>query len=239
MGVASDFEFRHRMYVIAGIIALGFACSWVDSHGAEESLLGWLVALGVPASANTGRHIVYALAAVLVAGGTALRTWGTAYLDVDTMMDATLRSQRLVIAGPYRHVRNPLYLGNLVVAVGIGLFASRAGFIVLLVGMTVFLYRLILREEQHLLREHGDAYRQFMAIPRLLPAWRAKAPPSAAQPRWGRAAGGEILMWSSALATAIYAATFSAGAFWLTVLAGAVAAGVRYRATGAWSGKRL
>lgn len=227
------------MYVIAGIIALGFACSWIDSHGAEASVTGWLVALGVAPSAAVGRHITYVLATALVAGGTALRTWGTAYLDVETMMDATLHSNRLVIAGPYRYVRNPLYLGNLVVAAGIGLFASRAGFIVLLIGMTVFLYRLILREEQHLLREHGDAYRQFMAIPRLLPAWRAKAPPSAARPRWGRAVGGEILMWATALATAIYAATFSAAAFWLTVLAGAIAAGVRYRATGAWAGKRL
>jgi len=227
------------MYVIAGIVALAFACSWVDSHSAEESVLAWLVMLGVSASGAVGRHIVYALAAALVAGGTALRTWGTAYLDVDTMMDATLRSNRLVIAGPYRYVRNPLYLGNLVVAAGIGLFASRAGFIVLLTGMTVFLRRLILREEQHLLREHGDAYRQFMDIPRLLPAWRAKASPSTAQPRWGRAVGGEILMWAAALATAIYAATFSAAAFWITLGLGIIAAGVRYRATGAWAGKRL
>jgi protein-S-isoprenylcysteine O-methyltransferase Ste14 len=239
MCVASEFEFRHRMFVIAGIVALAFACSWIDSHSAAASLTGWLTALGVPAAGASGRHIVFFVAAGLVAGGTALRTWGTAYLDVETMMDARLRSQRLVIAGPYRYVRNPLYLGNLVVAVGLGLFASRIGFFVLVIGMTVFLYRLILREEQHLLREHGDVYRQFMAIPRLLPAWRARVPSSVAQPLWGRAAAGEILMWATAVATAIYAATFSAGAFWATVLAGAVAAGVRYRATGAWSGKRL
>jgi protein-S-isoprenylcysteine O-methyltransferase Ste14 len=228
--VASDFEFGHRMSLIAGIFAIAFACSWMDPQNAGDTLAGWLSALGVPATGAVNRHVAFSLAAAIVAAGAALRTWGTAYLDVPTMMDARLRSDRLVVAGPYGHVRNPLYLGNLLVSAGVGLLASRAGFIVLVTGMVVFSYRLILREEQDLRRRHGDAFRRFLAVPRLWPAWRARLVDSAAKPRQLDAVVGEILMWAGAAGMAIYAATFSIAAFLIALSGGAIAAGVRFRA---------
>ena len=224
---ATDFEFRHRMVLIAGILALAFFIS-VDRQDAGTTLARWLIVLGVPASGAVSRHVAFALAALLVAGGAAMRTWGTAYLELETMMGARLRSHRLVVAGPYRHVRNPLYLGNLMVDGGVGLLASRTGFIVLMTGMTLFLYRLILREEHHLLRRHAGAFRQFLAVPRLWPAWRARLPDAPSRPRWRHALVGEILMWAAAVAMAIYAATFSIGAFAITLSLGAIAAGVRF-----------
>jgi len=227
---ATDFEFRHRMVLIAGIFAVAFSLAWVDSRNAGTTLAGWLALLGLPAGGTVGRHIVFGVGAALVTAGAALRTWGTAYLHVDTMMDSRLHTDRLVVAGPYRHVRNPLYLGNLLVDGGVGLLASRAGLIVLVTGMTLFLYRLILREEGHLLREHPGAFRQFLAVPRLWPAWRARVPDAAVQPRWVHAVGGEVLMWAGAVAMAIYAATFNAGAFASILSLGAVASAVRFRA---------
>jgi protein-S-isoprenylcysteine O-methyltransferase Ste14 len=219
------------MVLIAGIFALAFSCSLIDPQGAGQTLAGWLTGLGLPASGATARHVAFAVAAAFAAAGAAVRTWGTAYLDVDTMMDARLRANRLVIAGPYRHVRNPLYLGNLLVCVGTGLLASRLGFMVLMIGMTGFLYRLILREEQHLRRQHGDAFRRFLTVPRLWPAVRARVSADATvPPRWGRALGGEILMWANALATVIYAVSFSVAAFAITLSVGAIAAAVRFRA---------
>ena len=59
---------------------------------------------------------------------------------------------KLLADGPYRYVRNPLYLGNIFMAVGIGLMASRTGFFILSLGMTLFVFRLILREQSELLR---------------------------------------------------------------------------------------
>jgi len=78
-----------------------------------------------------------------------------------------------VADGPYRHLRNPLYLGTILLAVAIGTMASRIGFLVLTVGMILFVYRLILREEANLLRSQGESYRRyFEAVPRLIPRSR-------------------------------------------------------------------
>jgi protein-S-isoprenylcysteine O-methyltransferase Ste14 len=226
---ASDFEFRHRMSLIAGIFAVAFCCSWIDPRNAGDALARRLISWGVPASDAGGRHVAFLLAFALVAAGAALRTWGTAHLEVETMEDARLRSERLVVAGPYRHVRNPLYLGNLLVATGVGFLASRLGFIVLVAGMGVFLVRLILREEQHLLRRHGAAFKPFLEVPRLWPAWRARvAGSSTARPRWIPAVLAELLMWAAAAAMGVYAASFSLAAFFIVLAAGAVVAGGRF-----------
>jgi protein-S-isoprenylcysteine O-methyltransferase Ste14 len=63
-----------------------------------------------------------------------------------------MHSELLVADGPYRHVRNPLYLGNVLQAFGIGLMASRLGFAFLTIANTIFMIRLILREEAGLLQ---------------------------------------------------------------------------------------
>src|SRR5205823_4684531 len=49
------------------------------------------------------------------------RGWGTSYLRGHVMMDRAMHSDRLIVAGPFRWVRNPLYLGNLFMAAGFGL----------------------------------------------------------------------------------------------------------------------
>jgi protein-S-isoprenylcysteine O-methyltransferase Ste14 len=227
---ATDFEFRHRMSLIAALFALAFALSWGNAAGAGQTLARWLSAMGAPGSTAASRHAAFAFAAALVAAGAALRTWGTAYLDVDTMRGGRLRSDRLVVAGPYRHVRNPLYLGNLLVVAGMGLLAGRAGFVVLVAGMIVFLYRLILREEQHLLAAHGDAFRRFRAVPRLWPALAARAPVSdpGTRAHWVPALAAEGLMWAGAAAMTVYAATLSLTAFGVVLSVGAIATGGHY-----------
>ncbi len=70
-------------------------------------------------------------------------------------MTARLHTSRLVADGPYRYVRNPLYFGNILLAIGFGLMSSRIGFAILVLGMIFFDYRLILREETRILREPG------------------------------------------------------------------------------------
>ena len=45
-----------------------------------------------------------------------LRTWATSYLRSDVMQDNDLHAEKSSPPGPYRHVRNPLYLGNILMA---------------------------------------------------------------------------------------------------------------------------
>jgi hypothetical protein len=124
--------------------------------------------------------------------------------------DPGLRLEGVVADGPYRHVRNPLYLGTVLLGVGFGFLASRAGFFVLALGLTLFTYRLIRREESALLATQGEAYRRFVAtVPRFVPSLRPRLPSSGAKPRWGQAFLGEASLWLLALSVAGFAATLN------------------------------
>lgn len=77
----------------------------------------------------------------------------------------------LITRGPFAHCRNPLYLGNLLMAAGLALgtgVPALPGLTVVLVGAQ---YRAIVAwEERQLEAAHGDAYRAYCAaVPRFLP----------------------------------------------------------------------
>src|SRR6201987_5370351 len=105
--------------------------------------------------ADTFARIAIAIGALLVFLSAALRTWGAAYLRTEVVHDTAQHSQALVADGPFRYTRNPLYLANLPMAAGIGVLASRTGFVFLLLANRIFVYRLIFREEESLLKTQG------------------------------------------------------------------------------------
>src|SRR5262249_53930830 len=142
-----------------------------------------------------GKHWRWGLAGgvVLVALAAALRTWAAAYLHSNVVHDRSLHSERLVADGPYRHLRNPLYLGTMLLAIGFGPMAPPIGFAVLVLGCAWFTLRLIGREESELLQTQGESYREFVRrVPRMLPAIRPRVPASGAEPKWGQAVTGEL-----------------------------------------------
>jgi len=55
-------------------------------------------------------------------------------------------------------VRNPLYIGTFLLAVGIGLLADRLGLAILVVGGAIRYLRLIGREELALEAKRGEPY---------------------------------------------------------------------------------
>ncbi len=143
----------------------------------------WLAGHHGPVTDNAYR-LIFAFGALLLIVAAGLRTWGTSYLQAEVLRDTHLHTERLLADGPYRHVRNPLYLGNIFLAAGIGLMASRIGCLILLLGMTVFVIRLLLPEESELWRDQGEPYRFYCAaVPRVVPSLRPRMPPA------GNAAG--------------------------------------------------
>jgi hypothetical protein len=99
--------------------------------------------------------------ALLLAGG-ALHLWAKGCLRIN---------QEVTTSGPYRFTRNPFYLANLGIDVGICVVSGRWWLVFLAAPLWAFVYRrTILREEQQLEALFGDRYRTYRErVPRLLP----------------------------------------------------------------------
>jgi phospholipid methyltransferase len=150
-----------------------------------------------------------------------LRTWATAYLRTEIVHDSSQHSEALVADGPFRYVRNPLYLANLPMVAGIGVMASRLGWLFMFVGTWVFVYRLIRREEDALLESQGESYRAYLqAVPRFWPALAPRVPSAGGQPRWGQAIGGEAIFWLFGVAVLCFAFTLNIKLIWIVFGAG-------------------
>jgi protein-S-isoprenylcysteine O-methyltransferase Ste14 len=192
---ATDFQFRNRFWLIGLIFGLAFFTNTFDHTVVAQAIADHLAG---PLAANPDSivRIILAIGTLLVACACLIRTWATAYLRSEVVHDGKLHSEALVADGPYCRVRNPLYFGNLFLAAGVGLLAPRSGFVILLAGMTIFVLRLIGREEAQLEQEQGDRFREFCRrVPRLWPRLRPRVPASGLEPRWGQALVGEIFVW--------------------------------------------
>jgi protein-S-isoprenylcysteine O-methyltransferase Ste14 len=208
---ATEFEFRYRFWFIAGIFAAAFMCYRFDPVNVSVALSRMIVAVGRPGNPDLIDVCVrgfFALGALLVIAAALVRSWAEAYLHSSIVHDMKLHSDRLVSDGPYRHLRNPLYLGIVLLAVGIGFLASRIGIIILGGGITLFTYRLIFREEASLLASQGEGYRRFQQrVPRLLPSLTPNVPAAGGQPNWIDGFMGELFMWGLAIGMALFAMT--------------------------------
>lgn len=231
---ASDFEFRYRFWIILLIFFVAFCCTFPP-----ENAVQWLLSLmGMPgpvvgvSPVGPVAHAIFALGAVLVAVAAWIRTWGTAYLNNSVVQDSVVRAERLVADGPYRYVRNPLYLGSLLMAAGIGLLASPIGWVVLMAGMTVFSLRLIGREEAFLRENQGADYQAYLErVPRLRPSLRPRVPTGGVEPSWNQAWVGEIGMWVLFIGSAYFALTLNGRVFGIIVIAGLLGSRVTKRLT--------
>jgi protein-S-isoprenylcysteine O-methyltransferase Ste14 len=210
---ATKFEFEKRFWIIMAIFFAAFALSVVD-HTPFIVALRRLIAPSITRGsleAETFARIVIVAGAVLVFVAAALRTWGAAYLRTDVVHDTAQHSEVLVADGPFRYTRNPLYLANLPMAAGIGLLASRSGFIFLVLANWIFVYRLIFREEETLRQDQGESYFVYCrSVPRFWPALRPRVPSGNRAPQWGQAFAGETFVWLFGIAELAIAVTLNA-----------------------------
>ncbi len=209
---ATKFEFENRFWIICAIYFVGFALSTVD-HVPFTIAIRHLIAPEIArdsTEAATFARIVISIGALLVFLAAALRTWGAAYLRTSVVHDTAQHSEALVADGPFRHTRNPLYLANLPMAAGIGVLASRTGFIFLVLANWLFVYRLIFREEEALLETQGEPYRAYCrSVPRFWPSLKPRLPTGNNRPEWVQAFGGESFVWIFGIAELLVAITLN------------------------------
>jgi protein-S-isoprenylcysteine O-methyltransferase Ste14 len=114
-----------------------------------------LVPGGVPAAG--GLLVIAAALALAVASIREFRRAGTEYV---TRKPATA----LVVRGPYRRSRNPIYVAFLCLQLGIALLANNAWIAAMIAPLAVCLhFGVIVREERYLSRRLGPAYDAYRA----------------------------------------------------------------------------
>ena len=177
---AAALAFRFRVAIFLLLYLLGFLPPWgaIVRGGSEGTL--WLAAstlaarsgwIGLAAATVT----VTLIALACLALGAMLRVWGTAYLGSGVMRGAVMQGDRLVAAGPYRYLRNPLYLGSWLLAIATSLLMPPSGAVFFLPAFSLFTLFLISAEERFLTAQLGDVYQQYCRrVPRLWPRPRRR-----------------------------------------------------------------
>jgi protein-S-isoprenylcysteine O-methyltransferase Ste14 len=195
---ASAIEFRLRMAINAAIIILGFWAPWIEPFSWRRiTVLEWLALelsrAGI-ARFTVAVPLVIIVSAMIAAVGAVLRVWGTACLGTGTVNSLDMKAGAVVASGPFRYVRNPLYLGLWLMVVAMVFIMPLTGAVFALVLITVFLFRLILAEEAFLSTQLGEPYRLYLrAVPRLIPRLRTDLARSGSRPQWTRAVLAELL----------------------------------------------
>jgi protein-S-isoprenylcysteine O-methyltransferase Ste14 len=121
----------------------------------------------------------FAAAASLVVLGAALRAWCTLHNRFGQGERKTLAT-----AGPYRWVRNPLYVGNGLVLAGCAVASGPLWLLPVASAWGFLVYDQVVRhEERRLLEKYGEAYRAYQErVPRWIPR-RTLASPRTGFPR--------------------------------------------------------
>jgi protein-S-isoprenylcysteine O-methyltransferase Ste14 len=122
------------------------------------------------------RPAAVAWSLALVLPGLWLRGYAAGYVK---------KNQELTVTGPYAHVRNPLYLGSMLIAAGFAVaLLSWPMALVLTLGFTVIYVPVIASEERFLRAAFPGFDGYCLRVPRLIPRLRA-----AQSPRSQNAAG--------------------------------------------------
>ena len=223
---ASTFEYRFRYALHLVIFVLGFTAPWnywlhLDPPGPNAHLWGILAVnlsrLGM-GNIATAFNVLLAIGTALALAGAFLRTWGAAYLGANIVQSHTMHTAEaapltgMLQDGPFRHTRNPLYLGTFLHTVALALLMPVSGAVFTIVTIGVLQIRLILAEEPFLLAKLGAPYAAYCAlVPRILPSIKERIAGTGLKARWPQAVLGEIYMWGVAGSFAAVGWRYDAG----------------------------
>ncbi len=125
-------------------------------------LLGWIGGSFLLLTANTSAR-GFRMGIPIVVLGLLLRAWASGYIPK--------KSYELATAGPFAFVRNPLYVGNFLLGLGLVVIVQNViTAMIFLVGFWVLYRGTILKEEGELAARFGKSYECYVrAVPRFVP----------------------------------------------------------------------
>jgi len=120
-----------------------------------------------------------------VALGEAIRFWGVSIAGSETRTTGNVGGTYLITNGPFAYVRNPLYVGNMLLYIGVGIM-SMAWFPWLVSIAAIWFYvqysLIVSKEEEYLAERFGSDYKHYTRyvrrfLPRLTP-YESPLPPA-------------------------------------------------------------
>jgi protein-S-isoprenylcysteine O-methyltransferase Ste14 len=141
---ASKWVYRFRGYFIPPPLIFAFLCFRYET----EAEFIWPIGIG------------------LLLFGVVLRIWAQQHLHYRLKVH-----KRLTMTGPYSFVRNPIYIGNLLICLGATVLSELLWLVPITLVYGSGVYSLVVRyEESHLLSKYGEPYRKYMTeVPRWFP----------------------------------------------------------------------
>lgn len=137
------FAYRHRGELAALPLVVAVFCSWREY---ENGPLTW------------------AVAAVLFCMGLAIRIWAQQHLHFRLAMN-----MQMTTTGPYMFVRNPIYIGNTLICMGLTIASELLWLLPITILVCAVAYSLaVAYEESWLELQYGDAYADYK---RRVPRW--------------------------------------------------------------------
>lgn len=111
-----------------------------------------------------------AVGAAISAVGLFIRGWAAGHLA---------KNEQLALTGPYAYVRNPLYLGTLIVAAGLVAAAQRPVLALVFAAVFILIYLPVIEQEEQHLRKLFPRYADYasrvpLLLPRLTPVSRGR-----------------------------------------------------------------
>jgi protein-S-isoprenylcysteine O-methyltransferase Ste14 len=125
--------------------------------------------------------------------GELIRFWGVSWAGSETRTTGGVGGTYLVISGPFAHVRNPLYVGNILMYLGLGIMSMALFPYLQIVAILFFIvqYDFIVKEEEGFLeKKFGSDYQKFLQnVPRFFPRLTKYKDDSIPQPDYKISAG--------------------------------------------------
>ena len=217
MFAASNFEFKYRFWIFGALFWIAFASYSVDHLNIVQAVLEWNARGHGATAPDWHMHAIFAVGALFCSAAALLRTWATAYLHAEVMVDMQMHTSRLVADGPYRDARNPrsgkysaghrlwpdgqppwvLYSGGRNDSLRLSPDPARGG-----------------RNSPC----EGDSYRAYCAaVPRLLPSLGPRLPAAGRAATWSDGFLGEAFMWVLAASVAAFAITLNLKLFYIVL----------------------
>jgi protein-S-isoprenylcysteine O-methyltransferase Ste14 len=147
-------DFRQRIFQYRSYIPIPFLL--VMMVFAKPTILSISIGLGV----------------VLL--GEFIRLWGVAIAGSETRTTGPVGGTFLITKGPFAYVRNPLYVGNILIYCGVGVMAQLLWLAAFAFIFFIVQYTLIVSlEEEYLIKTFGDDYRRYVrSVPRFVPTFK-------------------------------------------------------------------